>query len=120
LRARIKLPAILSCVLLRNGISSFDELLEYLRFARVIRADNVVFRQLMGNDPIRRLSNAVVRCFGRNRPPSPLFLAAFLASTRGRPDNLPGREFGITGAPSSLSLGSVSETLVQSSTSRPI
>ncbi len=51
LRARIKLPAILSCVLLRNGISSFDELLEYLRFARVIRADNVVFRQLMGNVP---------------------------------------------------------------------
>jgi hypothetical protein len=41
----------LSCVLLRGAIDSLDSVLDYLRFARSLGVDNVIFRQLMGTDP---------------------------------------------------------------------
>lgn len=41
----------LSCVLLRGAVDSLDSVLDYLRFARSLGVDNVIFRQLMGTDP---------------------------------------------------------------------
>ena len=37
----------LSCVLLKEGIHTLSDILEYLEFARSLGIDNVVFRQLM-------------------------------------------------------------------------
>lgn len=59
----------LSCVLLRSGVSSLDDVLGYLRFAQSIGVDNVIFRQLMLTDPQTHRLNHVVRYSDRQRVP---------------------------------------------------
>jgi len=50
----------LSCVLLRDGMQSFGQMLEYLAFARDLGIDNVIFRQLMHLDQRSVRRNHVV------------------------------------------------------------
>jgi cyclic pyranopterin phosphate synthase len=57
----------LSCVLLRDGVQSFGQLLEYLAFARELGADNVIFRQLMHLDARAVRRNHVVAYSERKR-----------------------------------------------------
>lgn len=40
----------LSCALLKNGISSYDDIMKYIDWGHKIGADNVIFRQLMQFD----------------------------------------------------------------------
>ena len=51
----------LSCVLLNGETDSLDDVVAYLRFARSIGVDNVIFRQLMHVDRERVLRNYVVK-----------------------------------------------------------
>lgn len=51
----------LSCVLLREGVGTLDEVVEYLDFAAGLSVDNVIFRQLMLSDPATHADNSVVR-----------------------------------------------------------
>jgi molybdenum cofactor biosynthesis enzyme MoaA len=57
----------LSCVLLRDGIARFEQLVDYLEFARGLGVDNVIFRQLMTTDPRSHAPNLVVRYCDRQR-----------------------------------------------------
>ena len=51
----------LSCVLLRRGVSDFNAIVDYLRFAESIGVDNVIFRQLMQSDLTTHERGPVVR-----------------------------------------------------------
>jgi GTP 3',8-cyclase len=57
----------LSCVLLRAGVHSLDDVLSYLRFAQALGIDNVIFRQLMLTDPQTHRPNHVVEYSDRQR-----------------------------------------------------
>jgi GTP 3',8-cyclase len=57
----------LSCVLLSDGVSDVEGILEYLSFARELGIDNVIFRQLMRTDPLTHERNFVVRYSDRKR-----------------------------------------------------
>ena len=57
----------LSCVLIRSGVSSLADIFDYLKFARSIGIDNVIFRQLMRTDPQTHAMNSVVRYSERQR-----------------------------------------------------
>ena len=57
----------LSCVLIEGQIDSVPRIVEYLRFARSVGADNVIFRQLMLTDPRTAAPNHVVKYSDRFR-----------------------------------------------------
>jgi cyclic pyranopterin phosphate synthase len=57
----------LSCVLLRDGINSCDGILDYLKFARSLDVDNVIFRQLMKTNCSTHAENYVVKYSDRSR-----------------------------------------------------
>jgi hypothetical protein len=59
----------LSCVLLRGAVDGEDEVLGYLRFARSLGVDNVIFRQLMKTDPRTAAPNFVTRYSDERRVP---------------------------------------------------
>lgn len=49
-----------SCVLLKSGVQTIDNVIAYLEFARSMGVDNVIFRQLMKSDPATHSSNSIV------------------------------------------------------------
>jgi molybdenum cofactor biosynthesis enzyme MoaA len=51
----------LSCVLLKSSVTTLDDVIAYLSFARSVGVDNVIFRQLMKTDPATHAVNHVVR-----------------------------------------------------------
>ncbi len=57
----------LSCVLLNGAVDGEDGVLDYLRFARSLGVDNVIFRQLMKTDPRTAAPNFVTRYSGEHR-----------------------------------------------------
>ena len=61
------LPVRLSCVLLREGVGTVDGVLKYLRFARDIGVQSVIFRQLMRPDPSTTQPVGVARYCARQR-----------------------------------------------------
>ncbi len=59
----------LSCVLVHGAIDSLERVIGYVRFARSLGVDNVIFRRLMGTDPRTVAPNFVVRFSDRKRLP---------------------------------------------------
>ena len=59
----------LSCVLLREGISDLDGIVDYVGFAQALGVRDVIFRQLMKSDPLRHAANSVVRYSDAERVP---------------------------------------------------
>ncbi|KYF79508.1 molybdenum cofactor biosynthesis protein A [Sorangium cellulosum] len=72
----------LSCVLLQGQTDSVDHLVAYLRFARSLGVDNVIFRQLMKTDPTAVVENHVVKYSDRARVQLEPLLDALSADAR--------------------------------------
>jgi GTP 3',8-cyclase len=72
----------LSCVLLEGQIDSVERIVAYLRFARSVGVDNVIFRQLMRTDPRTAAENHVVKYSDRFRAKLEPILDALSADPR--------------------------------------
>ncbi|WP_437297333.1 radical SAM protein [Sorangium sp. So ce426] len=72
----------LSCVLLDGQIDAVEPIVDYLRFARSLGVDNVIFRQLMKTDPAAVVENHVVRYSDRARVRLEPLLDALSADAR--------------------------------------
>ena len=57
----------LSCLLLKSGVATLDDMLDYLRFAQASGVDNVIFRQAMKVDLQTHARNSVVLYSDRQR-----------------------------------------------------
>ena len=58
-----------SCVLLRGGVATLEDVCAYLDFAANLGVDNVIFRQLMKSDPATHAANSIVRFSEAERVP---------------------------------------------------
>ncbi|WP_437762057.1 radical SAM protein [Sorangium sp. So ce281] len=72
----------LSCVLLDGQIDAVEPIVDYLRFARSLGVDNVIFRQLMKTDPAAVVENHVVKYSDRARVRLEPLLDALSADAR--------------------------------------
>ncbi|WP_437743761.1 radical SAM protein [Sorangium sp. So ce1504] len=72
----------LSCVLLDGQINAVEPIVDYLRFARSLGVDNVIFRQLMKTDPAAVVENHVVKYSDRARVRLEPLLDALSADAR--------------------------------------
>jgi GTP 3',8-cyclase len=72
----------LSCVLLEGQIDGVERIVDYLRFARSVGVDNVIFRQLMRTDPRTAAENHVVKYSDRFRAKLEPILDALSADPR--------------------------------------
>ncbi|CAN90420.1 probable molybdenum cofactor biosynthesis protein A [Sorangium cellulosum So ce56] len=72
----------LSCVLLEGQIDAVEPIVDYLRFARSLGVDNVIFRQLMKTDPAAVVENHVVKYSDRARVRLEPLLDALSADAR--------------------------------------
>ncbi|WP_437327113.1 radical SAM protein [Sorangium sp. So ce381] len=72
----------LSCVLLDGQIDAVEPIVHYLRFARSLGVDNVIFRQLMKTDPTAVVENHVVKYSDRTRVRLEPLLDALSADAR--------------------------------------
>lgn len=72
----------LSCVLLEGQIDGVARIVDYLRFARSVGVDNVIFRQLMRTDPRTAAENHVVKYSDRFRTRLEPILDALSADPR--------------------------------------
>lgn len=72
----------LSCVLLDGQIDAVEPIVDYLRFARSLGVDNVIFRQLMKTDPTAVVENHVVKYSDRTRVRLEPLLDALSADAR--------------------------------------
>jgi len=59
----------MSCVLLAEGISTFEQVIDYIRFYKRFGCDNVIFREVMDFQPTNMVNEAKIEYCGKNRVP---------------------------------------------------